>query len=85
MPWLAWTLPAIAIHDAPRFPWRDAMLDVSRHFLPMAFVRRVVAWSPRGARPYADFRRRMGRHVERIAAPGLPMGPLGPLDDDMPA
>ena len=32
------TVPCVEIEDAPRFAWRGAMLDVSRHFLPKAFV-----------------------------------------------
>lgn len=35
-------LPALAIADHPRFPWRGAMLDPSRHFLPVADVLRFI-------------------------------------------
>ncbi len=31
-------VPCVEIEDRPRFAWRGAMLDVSRHFLPKAFV-----------------------------------------------
>jgi hexosaminidase len=33
-----WTLPAVAIADAPRFAWRGSHLDAARHFMPKAFV-----------------------------------------------
>jgi hexosaminidase len=33
-----WTLPAVAIADAPRFSWRGSHLDAARHFMPKAFV-----------------------------------------------
>lgn len=33
-----WELPAVHIEDQPRFGWRGAMLDVSRHFMPKDFV-----------------------------------------------
>lgn len=38
----ALALPAVRIVDSPRFAWRGAMLDVSRHFLPMDAVKRYV-------------------------------------------
>jgi hexosaminidase len=34
--------PAVTIHDAPRFPWRGLMIDVSRHFIPMDVLRRNI-------------------------------------------
>jgi len=39
---VAWTVPAVAIEDAPRFRWRGAMLDVARHFLPKHDVLRFI-------------------------------------------
>jgi hexosaminidase len=33
-------VPAIAIHDKPRFPWRGLMIDVSRHFIPLDVLKR---------------------------------------------
>ncbi len=37
-----WPLPAGRIRDVPRFAWRGLMLDVARHFLPVAGVMRVI-------------------------------------------
>lgn len=34
--------PAAHIEDAPRFPWRGLMIDVSRHFIPMDALYRAV-------------------------------------------
>jgi hexosaminidase len=39
---VAWTVPAVSIVDVPRFAWRGAMLDVSRHFMPKEFVRKFI-------------------------------------------
>jgi hexosaminidase len=36
------TLPRLTIQDAPRFAWRGVMLDVARHFMPIADVLRFV-------------------------------------------
>jgi hexosaminidase len=37
-----WTVPACEIADAPRFRWRGCMLDVARHFMPVAGVLRLI-------------------------------------------
>jgi len=34
--------PTVEIHDAPRFPWRGLLIDVSRHFLPVAVIKRNI-------------------------------------------
>ena len=36
------SIRAVTISDRPRFEWRGAMLDVARHFLPPADVKRYV-------------------------------------------
>lgn len=41
-PGVSWTIPAVEIEDWPRFPWRGAMLDVSRHFMPKWFVLKFI-------------------------------------------
>jgi hexosaminidase len=33
---------AVTIDDQPRFPWRGLMLDVGRHFMPLATVRQTL-------------------------------------------
>ena len=35
-------IPPVRIADSPRFPWRGAMLDVARHFMPADEVKRYV-------------------------------------------
>ena len=37
-------VPALHIVDGPRFAWRGLMLDVSRQFLPPAFVKQMIDW-----------------------------------------
>ncbi len=37
-----WLIPAVSIEDAPRFSWRGAHLDVSRHFMPKEFVKKYI-------------------------------------------
>lgn len=37
-----WRVPALAIDDAPRFRWRGLHLDVSRHFFPVEFVKKMI-------------------------------------------
>ena len=38
------TVPALHIVDSPRFAWRGVMLDVSRHYMPPAFVKQLIDW-----------------------------------------
>ncbi len=37
-----WSVPCVTITDKPRFAWRGMMLDVSRHFFPMEFVKTFI-------------------------------------------
>jgi hexosaminidase len=37
-----WSLPAVAIEDAPRFGYRGMHLDVGRHFFPTSFIKRYL-------------------------------------------
>ena len=39
---IRWKLPAVTIEDYPRFKWRGAMMDVSRHFMPKATVLKFI-------------------------------------------
>lgn len=39
---MQWSVPAVTIDDQPRFPWRGAHLDVSRHFMPKSFVLKFI-------------------------------------------
>ncbi|MEO7964703.1 MAG: family 20 glycosylhydrolase, partial [Gemmatimonadaceae bacterium] len=38
----SFALPAVAIDDSPRFPWRGLNVDVSRHFMPVDQVKRTI-------------------------------------------
>jgi len=38
----SWDVPAVEIVDGPRFPWRGSLMDVGRHFFPVADVERFV-------------------------------------------
>lgn len=35
-------IPVLSIEDAPRFPYRGIMLDVSRHFMPFDFLKKYI-------------------------------------------
>ncbi|MFJ4685991.1 beta-N-acetylhexosaminidase [Streptomyces sp. NPDC088789] len=37
-----WTVPGGTVEDSPRYAWRGAMLDVSRHFFSVAEVKRYI-------------------------------------------
>jgi hexosaminidase len=37
-----YTVPAVTIRDAPRFPWRGLLLDPGRRFLPIDVILRVL-------------------------------------------
>lgn len=36
------TLPCMDVYDAPAYAWRGVMIDVSRHFYPLAFLKQQV-------------------------------------------
>ncbi|MEE8143695.1 MAG: beta-N-acetylhexosaminidase [Planctomycetota bacterium] len=35
-------IPSVSIQDRPRYRWRGMHLDVSRHFFPVSFVKRII-------------------------------------------
>ena len=35
-------IPAVTIHDRPRFPWRGLLIDVGRHFEPVEVIKREL-------------------------------------------
>jgi hexosaminidase len=37
-----WQINCVTIQDVPRFGWRGVMLDVARHFFPVAAVKRLI-------------------------------------------
>lgn len=39
---IQWSIPAVEIRDKPRFGWRGAMLDVSRHFFTKQEVKQFI-------------------------------------------
>ena len=39
---IRWAVPCVSIEDRPRFAWRGALLDCSRHFFPKEFVKRWI-------------------------------------------
>jgi len=38
----SWSLPCVTIRDAPRFAWRGLMLDCSRTFQSLAYLRKTI-------------------------------------------
>ncbi|MCL3779890.1 beta-hexosaminidase [Prolixibacteraceae bacterium JC049] len=37
-----WTIPAVSVNDAPRYPYRGMHLDVCRHFYPIEFIKKQL-------------------------------------------
>lgn len=35
-------IPAVSIHDTPRFRWRGLMIDCARHFMPVDIIKRTL-------------------------------------------
>ena len=35
-----YSIPCVAIHDKPRFPWRGLLIDVCRHWMPVEVIKR---------------------------------------------
>ena len=40
--WMVWSVPAVAINDAPRFGWRGLMMDSGRHFFAKAEIEKLL-------------------------------------------
>ncbi len=39
---VAWTVPACLIEDQPRYGYRGSMVDVGRHYMPVAFLKKHI-------------------------------------------
>lgn len=39
---IEWRIPGVEIEDKPRFSWRGMHLDVSRHFMPLDFIKKYI-------------------------------------------
>jgi len=39
---IPWSIPCLQASDQPRFPWRGAMIDSGRHFLPVPAIKRFL-------------------------------------------
>lgn len=40
--WAYHSLPCGWVKDSPRYPWRGFMLDVTRHFMPLSYVKKLI-------------------------------------------